>query len=613
MSSRFVRSLVACAATATLCLSLSVPILGAADRGSAGPAVMDAAIRHWHKHGGPDRQRVIIRVVPGKRALVGRALRRDGLAVRTEHPLIDAFTLEIPGKALRGLSHNPDIASISLDAPIRVHQTAAPSGQTLRSTVGVSSIAARGAGVGIAIVDSGIAPSSSVFGNRITAFYDFTNGTPRAAAPSDPYGHGTHVASLAAGGPFWSTYPGIATSANLIGLRVLDDRGQGYTSSVIAAIEFAVNYRAQLGIHIINLSLGHPILEAAATDPLVQAVEAAARAGVVVVVSAGNFGRNPATGQVGYGGITSPGNAPSAITVGAVDTSGTVSRNDDTVAPFSSRGPTWYDGEAKPDIVAPGSLLTAAVDPSCRLYQENPGARVSVFQDPNRYLRLSGTSMAAAVVSGIVATMVEAHRDLISWNTRNLSPNTVKAILQFTALPTKDNFIGADGPAELSRGAGAVNAIGAVRVAQMIDAARPLGINWTLSAPWPATTIGSDTIAWGQHLVWGSHLVWGNTIYFHEKGWDEASTWGSLEAEHIVWGNVDPQHLVWGNLTWGSHIVWGNALVGTLDGQHIVWGNVVDAEHLVWGNLAAEHLVWGNSLAFARGDDESHEDRKTRD
>jgi serine protease AprX len=595
MSSRFVRSLVACAAAATLCLTISPPGLGAAGGATAGAAAMDSAIRHWDKHGGPDRQRVIIRVAPGTRALVGRALRAQNLEVRTEHPLIDAFTLEVPRQSLRGLSHNPNIASISLDAPTGTHQTAAPSGQILRSTVGVSNVAARGDGVGIAIIDSGIAPSSSVFGNRITAFYDFTTGTPRATAPFDPYGHGTHVAGLAAGGPFWATYAGVATSANLIGLRVLDDRGQGYTSNVIAAIEFAVKYRAQLGINIINLSLGHPILEPAATDPLVQAVEAASRAGVVVVVSAGNFGKNPETGQVGYAGITSPGNAPSAIAVGALDTNGTISRLDDTVAAFSSRGPTWYDGEAKPDVVAPGALLTAAVDPSCRLYQDNPGARVSVVADANRYLRLSGTSMAAAVVSGVVATMVEAHRTLITWNTRNLSPNTVKAILQFTALPAKDNFIGVDGPAELSQGAGSVNAIGAVRVAQMIDAARPLGINWTLSAPWPATSIGGDTIAWGQHLVWGSHLVWGNALYFHEKGWDEASTWGSLGGQHIVWGNIDPQHLVWGNLTWGSHIVWGNSLVGTLDGQHIVWGNVVDAEHLVWGNLSAEHLVWGNS------------------
>jgi serine protease AprX len=99
---------------------------------------------------------------------------------------------------------------------------------------------------------------------------------------------------------------------------------------------------------VLNLSLGHPIYEPAATDPLVQAVERAVAAGIVVVTSAGNEGTNRVTGQVGYAGITSPGNAPSAITVGAVDTRNTTTRLDDQVPSFSSRGPTWYDAYAKP-------------------------------------------------------------------------------------------------------------------------------------------------------------------------------------------------------------------------------------------------------------------------
>ena len=139
-----------------------------------------------------------------------------------------------------------------------------------------------------------------------------------------------------------------------MGLKVLNGTGGGYTSDVIDAIEFATINRVSLGIDIINLSLGHPPFESASTDPLVQAVEAAVRAGIVVVASAGNNGRNPQTGLVGYAGISSPGNAPSALTVGAVRTQGTVPRADDRIPGFSSRGPTYYDGRAKPDIVAPG-------------------------------------------------------------------------------------------------------------------------------------------------------------------------------------------------------------------------------------------------------------------
>jgi len=110
-------------------------------------------------------------------------------------------------------------------------------------------------------------------------------------------------------------YEGVAPAAHLIGLRVLDDSGSGSTSDVIAAIEFATANKAALGIDVMNLSLGHPPYESAATDPLVQAVQAATQAGIVMVVSAGNAGVNPTTGLVGYAGLLAPGNAPNAITV----------------------------------------------------------------------------------------------------------------------------------------------------------------------------------------------------------------------------------------------------------------------------------------------------------
>ena len=103
---------------------------------------------------------------------------------------------------------------------------------------------------------------------------------------------------------------GVAPGVKFVNLRVLDETGQGATSNVLLALQWAVANRAAYGIDVINLSLGHPIYESATTDPLVQAVEAAVRAGLVVVVSAGNIGTNPDTSEVGYAGITSPGNAP---------------------------------------------------------------------------------------------------------------------------------------------------------------------------------------------------------------------------------------------------------------------------------------------------------------
>ena len=271
-----------------------------------------------------------------------------------------------------------------------------------------TSSSAGGANIGVAVIDSGIEPGTD-FDGRISAFYDFTQGDIRAVTPVDPYGHGTHVAGLVA-----SEFVGVAPNARLIGLRVLNEKGQGVTANVVRAIEFAIANKDLLGINVLNLSLGHPIYEPAATDPLVQAVEHAVREGLVVVASAGNFGMNRQTGQPGYAGIASPGNAPSAVTAGAVRTFNTVTRADDRVAPYSSRGPSWYDGFAKPDVVAPGDnlLSVAAAGSALRIAQEKRG-------NAGNYMRLSGTSMAAGVTSGVVALVLNANR--------GLTPNTVKA------------------------------------------------------------------------------------------------------------------------------------------------------------------------------------------
>src|SRR5260221_9307277 len=154
-------------------------------------------------------------------------------------------------------------------------------------------------------------------------------------------------------------YSGVPQGVRFVILKVLDRNGRGATITLINAIEYVIANKDRLGIHVINLSLGHPIYESAATDPLVQEVERATRAGLIVVAAAGNFGTDPNTGLTGYAGITSPGNAPDAITVGAAKTFDTAIRSDDRVAGYSSRGPGWYDGFAKPDIVAPGQSLVS--------------------------------------------------------------------------------------------------------------------------------------------------------------------------------------------------------------------------------------------------------------
>src|SRR5439155_21612221 len=206
------------------------------------------------------------------------------------------------------------------------------------------------------VIDSGVAPGEddladpSLTGSqRIDGFVDFVGGL---AAPYDDYGLGTHVAGIIAGNGFDSSgaRSGLAPGSRLVILKALDGTGQGRISNVIAALDYAVAHSSELNIRIINLSVGAGVYESYDADPLTIATKRAVDAGIVVVAAAGNAGRDP-QGRTQYGAITAPGNAPWVVTVGASSHMGTTDRADDTMAAFSSRGPTAMDRIAKPDLV----------------------------------------------------------------------------------------------------------------------------------------------------------------------------------------------------------------------------------------------------------------------
>jgi serine protease AprX len=563
-----------------------VTILGVCPASGQG---LDDSLRNSVARGCTGNKSVIIRTRPGARETLRKSLVSQGRRVNSEFPSLDALAADVRCDDLKTLAGFGQTVSVSDNATVHGHQSSIESGwgrltealsaqqlqANLFSTLGVRQsllgTLARYAmpQVGVAIIDSGIEPGPD-FGTRITAFYDFTRGDIRPAAPSDQFGHGTHVAGLVGG-----TYVGVAPSARLIGLKVLDGQGQGTTDNVIRAIEFAIVNKKVLNIDVINLSLGHPIFESAATDPLVQAVEHASRAGIVVVVSAGNVGRNPRTGQIGHGGISSPGNAPSGISVGSLRTFDTVSRKDDRIAAYSSRGPSRYDRFAKPDISAPGDnlLSVAATGSTLRLAQERRG-------NVGNYMRLSGTSMAAGVVSGMVALILQTNQDL--------TPNALKMVLQYSSIPVKndDNSPVSD---VLSHGAGSVNGGGALALARGINPMLAIGQKWLVARVTPATVIGGQTYVWAQRMVWGNRVALGPGIIDEQR-----PSW----ALNIVWGEGldDDDNIVWGNLfDDDDNIVWGN-LFG--DDDNIVWGNMLDDDdNIVWGNLFEDddNIVWGNS------------------
>jgi serine protease AprX len=393
--------------------------------------------------------RVIVRAAPGASSRgMAPLLRGMGGALGRQLSSARSHVALVPNVALRVLAASPFVAHVSLDRAVV--------GVTDRTgvTVGAASVRQElgydGAGVGLAVIDSGITSwhddlSDSGAGQRVVDFVDFSDA---GAAPHDDYGHGTHVAGIIAGNGVDSdgARTGLAPQAHLVVLKVLDGNGRGYISDVIAALDYAVAQRQALNIRVINLSVAAGVYESYDTDPLTLAAERAVRSGIVVVAAAGNNGRS-ANGRTQYGGITSPGNAPWVLTVGASSHMGTGDRGDDTIAAFTSRGPTAVDHRAKPDIVAPGIGIESLSDPNSALYVSAstallPGTRPTSYLP---YLSLSGTSMSAPVVSGTVALMLQANPAL--------TPNQVKAILQYTAevYPSYDPLTEGDRVGALSR------------------------------------------------------------------------------------------------------------------------------------------------------------------
>jgi len=498
----------------------------------------------------PGLVRVIVRTNSGQAAQVADNLRKQGRQVFKQFDVIDAIAAEVTRGDLGALQDDPSVAGISIDAVIAgtaasaSSSTSSASLSTLLSTLSLPLQTASGKGVGVVVVDSGLNGNGDFSG---VSFYDFTSSIP--STPYDDFGHGTHVSGLIAGKGALSqgAYAGVAPRVRLLEFKVLDAQGSALTSTVISAIEFAIENKDALGIDVINLSLGHPIFESLQTDPLVQAVEAATRAGIVVVVAAGNLGRSPTTGTPGYGGILSPANAPSAITVGALDTNNTTSRGDDVVMPYSSRGPTWYDALPKPDLVAPGQSLISDAAIGSTLFTEFPSAQVAGNGGLARYMRLSGTSMAAAVTTGVAALVIEASRSAFGVTP---SPATVKAILAYTALPL-------NGVDPLTQGHGALNASGAVALATALGPAGwpATGLDGLVSPP--VTTIGGETWTWSQAATFSDTVVWGTADGSAQPAWAQTVVWGSVdfEGDTVVWGTFDADTVVWGTY---DTVVWGS-------------------------------------------------------
>ena len=532
---------------------------------------------------------------------------------------INADLVSLPNGQLKKLAAAPEVASVHWDRPISgsMNIASVTTGARTANLLGYD-----GTGVGVAVIDSGVAgwhddltyqgrnsAVKVVNGQRVVKFVDFVNGL---TTPYDDYGHGTHVTGIIAGNGYdsFGARAGIAPSADIISLKALDANGGGYISNVIAALDWVAQNHTAYNIRVVNISIGAAVTDSAWTDPLDLAAKSVVDAGVVVVAAAGNIGKNPTTGQIQYGGITAPGNAPWVLTVGADSDMGTISRTDDVMANYSSRGPTAIDYGAKPDVVAPGTGVVSLAAPGSTLFKNDPqfllsGLRLTVNRP---YLSLTGTSMAAPMVAGTVALMMQANP--------SLTPNLAKAIIEYTA----QNY----GYDALTQGAGFLNSFGAVQLASYLSHPRagsyyPSSANWSKTIIWGNNKLAGGVIkpagnAYALNIVWGTaatqalNIVWGTECATTEC---DNIVWGTdslLDGDNIVWGTVSGEgdNIVWGtslqalNIVWGTslqalNIVWGTACGGA-DCQNVIWGTSLEADNIVWGtSLESDNIVWGTS------------------
>lgn len=367
--------------------------------------------------------------------------------VGENYPLVNGFSVEVKPDGINGLLKSlPVGAKVAMDRQVAFGSnfTADPAlkagvgrdgekpSDITNAVIGIDKVWAQGytgKGQTIAIIDSGIYPHEDLK-DKIVAWVDVQSGQGK---PFDDFGHGTHVAGVAAGSGVKSAgaHKGVAPDANLVGVRISN------VSEAIKGIQWVIENKEKYDIGVINMSLGDFACRSYKDDPWSQAAQKAMEAGLVVCVAAGNDG--PSTQN-----ISTPGIHPDVITVGALDDKRTLYRSDDQVAEFSSRGPTVVDGIHKPDLLAPGVSIYGPLSPGSQM--DTP----DFPHDKGGYFAISGTSMATPMVAGLAAVLLQANP--------SLSQADVKSIM----VKSCDDYLGDE---QNAQGAGVINAEKALKLA----------------------------------------------------------------------------------------------------------------------------------------------------
>ena len=531
--------------TAVALLAAPLVIGTAASASAASPANLDPGLRAT----GAGSARVVVAGRPDAADLVTRAVRTAGGQDLRGLPIVNGVVATVPRSALAGLASATGVTSVTADRQVNLTgnawddaTTSSAYAWTSGATSTWQSAGTRGAGVSVAVLDTGVSAVNDLSG-RVMHGPDLS-GEERNAV--DSYGHGTVMAGIIAGnGADSQPTPrtGVAPAAQIISVKVAGANGSTDVSTVLAGLSWVGAFKDTYNIRVLNLSWGVASTQNPSIDPLNYAVERLWTLGVTVVVAAGNSGPNAGT-------VLKPGDDPLVITAGAYDDKGDSTLTNDALATWSSQGPT-SQGVSKPDLVASGRTLIATRAPGSTVEAQNPRALVG-----GSYIKGSGTSEAAAVVSGLSALLLSAHP---GW-----TPDQVKAALMRTALPL-------GGVATSAQGAGRVQAASAVNadVSGVASAALGSDGSGTLvgsrgsSAPVSITcngttkTLNDETTTWcspWDSTAWTS-TAWTSTAWtstaWTSTAWT-SSAWTSTAWTSTAWTSTAWTSTAWTSSAWTS-------------------------------------------------------------
>jgi serine protease AprX len=493
---------------------------------------------------------------------------------------------------IQAMSLLPQVASVEQDAVVRPRR---PANSSTHPTSPLTSLypqeinaprvwnqGGSGRGVTIAILDSGVAadPDLSQASNRILASVSFAG--PRDPNRPDVGGHGTHIAGTIAGDGTRSAgqFVGVAPRANIVDVQVLDGNGNGRASSILRGMGWVLAHQAQYNIRIVNLSFGAVPQGSYKTDPLAAAVEVATKRGILVVAAAGNGG--PASGTV-----ETPAIDPYVVSVGSTDDQATLSLSDDSLAWFSAWG-TPTDSTPKPEMVGPGRRVVSIRVPGSTLDTHLPD-HVVTANNGSTYFRLTGTSMATAVVSGAAALILERQP--------NLSPEEVKKILVTGVQPFGSTAVPAGAGAGLIDAYAAANSPSrgpANRGLRPADNAARTLYNAVYRQPmaWKTLTmLGSNGLPVTlPSLIWTPE-AWDN-IAWDNIAWDNIA-WDNIAWDNIAWDNIAWDNIAWDNIAW-DNIAWDGSGWDNIAWDNIAWDNIA-WDNIAWDNIAWDNIAWDNS------------------